>query len=146
MLYSSQRFILLFTIFFLLYSISFSGEKVEELVKQGKSLVSQMNFEEALKYFDRALEIEPENIEALDCRGLTLYHLKKYEEAIVCYDKILTINQKCSCAWCDKGKALEALERYDEAIECFDTTVKLDPNDPFAEKFKEEVLKKKKDK
>ena len=48
--------------------------------------------EEALKYFDKALEIDPENVAAWNNKCVAFYRLGKNEEALKCIDKALEID------------------------------------------------------
>ena len=48
--------------------------------------------EEALKCFDKAIELEPEFVDAWLNKGYTLHHLGKREESIVCIRKVLELD------------------------------------------------------
>ena len=48
--------------------------------------------QEAIKYYDKAIEIDPNNANAWNNKGLALDNLGKYEEAIKCYDKAIEID------------------------------------------------------
>ena len=44
-------------------------------------------FEEAIKYFDKAIELDPNHCLIYNFKGISLLSLEKYEEAIKCFDK-----------------------------------------------------------
>ena len=67
----------------------FYFQEAEVLNRKGKDLVDMQKCEEALEYFDKALENDPKNIDTLKNKGLTLYNLGKRQEAIACYNKAL---------------------------------------------------------
>ena len=48
--------------------------------------------EEALKCFDKAVELDPEFVDAWLNKGYTLHHLGKREESIVCIRKVLELD------------------------------------------------------
>jgi tetratricopeptide (TPR) repeat protein len=48
--------------------------------------------EQAIEYYDKALDIDPKNADVLINKGEVLYQSKKYNEAIECYDKALAID------------------------------------------------------
>ena len=50
------------------------------------------NCKEAIKYFEKALEIDPYHTNSLVAKGTTLDILKRYDEAIECYEKVLEID------------------------------------------------------
>ena len=64
---------------------------VSALYNKGTSLAKLGKYEEAIVYFDKALEINPDNVEALNNTGVALAKLGKYKEAIECYDKALKL-------------------------------------------------------
>src|SRR5207253_2236366 len=60
-------------------------------------------YEEAIKCYDKALEIDPNYVTAWNNKGYTLDKLGKYKEAIKWYDKALKTDPKYVTAWDDKG-------------------------------------------
>lgn len=98
-----------------------SSQKGYRLLKQGK-------YEEAIKYLDKALELDPKNAKALYSKGLLLGKNKKYQESIKCFDKILEINSNNDEAWFSKGLGLLSLKKYEEALECYNQALELDSN------------------
>jgi tetratricopeptide (TPR) repeat protein/predicted amidohydrolase len=84
-------------------------------------------YEEAIRCFDKAIELKPRDSLAWNNKGVALDCLGKYEEAIRCYDKALEIDPKDSDAWNNKGVALGNLGKYEEAIRCYDKAIELNP-------------------
>lgn len=101
------------------------SNKEEEFVSKGLDLVNIDNYEEALKYFDKALEINPKNSLAWHSKGVMLVKLGKNEEAIKCYDKALETDTKNADIWFNKGVALNKLKRYEEAIKSYDKAIEI---------------------
>ena len=50
--------------------------------------------DDALKYYDKAIELNPNNIYAFINKGNALAKLGKNEEALRCYDKAIDLNPK----------------------------------------------------
>jgi tetratricopeptide (TPR) repeat protein len=75
-------------------------------------------YEEALKCFDEALEINNKDGNIWNNKGLALYQLGRYEEALKCFDEALKINPKDGNALKNKIITLSKLGRYEEAYEC----------------------------
>ena len=65
---------------------------LETSLKQGTSLYSLGRYNEAIQYFDRALQINPTDSRALDGKGAVLYTLARFNEAIQYFDRALQIN------------------------------------------------------
>lgn len=99
----------------------------EALYYQGNELYKLGAFEEAIAYFDKALEIDPNNVPAWNSKGLALNNLKMYDEAIRCFDKSLSIYPSNANTWYIEGLALNKLGRYYEAIRCYDKALEIDP-------------------
>jgi tetratricopeptide (TPR) repeat protein len=54
---------------------------------KGYALNYLERYEEALNYFDEAININPEDSDYYMGKGISLYGLEKYDEAIKCFDK-----------------------------------------------------------
>jgi tetratricopeptide (TPR) repeat protein len=64
----------------------------EEYYKRGLSLAKIEDYEEAAKYFDKAIQLDPNNILAWISKANALTELGNEEEAKACYDRIRTID------------------------------------------------------
>jgi tetratricopeptide (TPR) repeat protein len=93
---------------------------------------TNININDILSAFDRALEIEPNNSKTWENKGFALTSLEQYEEAIMAFDRALEIEPNNSKTWENKGFALASLEQYEEAIMIFDRALKIEPNNSSA--------------
>ena len=100
----------------------------DALVKKGNTLSDLGRNDEAIQYYNKALQIDPNQTLALNSKGEALYMLDKYDEAIQHYDKALQIDTNDTDALFNKGLALNNLDRNDEAIPYFDQVLQIDPN------------------
>ncbi|MDW0288181.1 MAG: tetratricopeptide repeat protein, partial [Nitrososphaeraceae archaeon] len=98
-----------------------------ELFEKGNSLGNLGKYEEAISWYDKALEADPKNVDALYNKGVALGYLGRYEEAIIWYDKALEVDPKNVDALYNKGVALDNLGRYQEAIIWYDKALEVDP-------------------
>jgi len=87
---------------------------------KGDALYELGRYGEALKCYDKAIEINPNNTTAWNNKGFVLDELVRYEEALKCYDKAIEINPNNTAAWTNKGAALYKLGRKSEAQRCYD--------------------------
>lgn len=62
------------------------NQEVSKYFNQGLELDSQGRYEEAIVYYDKALELDPQDRNSLVYKGLALFHLDKYEEAVSWYE------------------------------------------------------------
>ena len=85
------------------------------------------HFDEAIKCYDKALEINPQLAEAWLNKGISLVKFGRFDDAIKCYDRALEINPQYAETWSNKGNSLGCLGRFDEAIKCYDKALEINP-------------------
>ncbi|WP_421657422.1 tetratricopeptide repeat protein [Leptothermofonsia sp. ETS-13] len=74
-----------------------------DYVEQGKALYFEGRYEEAVTFYDRAIQMEPENARAWFGRGAALARMQHMEEAIAAYDRAIQIKPDSSEVWFGKG-------------------------------------------
>lgn len=94
-----------------------------DFINRGVALYRSGRFEEALTWFDKALEINVRNAAALQYRGDALEKLERYEEALLAFNSAIDADPKSREAHYLKGRVLVALERYEEAVDCLTTAI-----------------------
>lgn len=117
-------------------------EGIHEIIENHEDAGIQLNlgnvffnlslYENAVRYFEKAIEIDPENHKAFNNIGVTLVRLKRSKEALSYYEKALNIDDEFGNAWFNKGKALYALDRKREALECFRKATQFSPENKSA--------------
>jgi tetratricopeptide (TPR) repeat protein len=99
------------------------------LILKGNEHYDKKEYEEAIKNYDKAIELDPKYSDPWNNKGISLAILGKDEEAIECFDKALAIDPNYVLAWNNKGNALTNLGKYNEAIECYDKAIQIKPDD-----------------
>ena len=129
-----KKLIITITLIFALSAMQVKAETAEEWYLRGNCLMTQLlytqaetGYEEAMEYFDRAIELNPEYIEAWYAKADLLAFQGRLEEALECTDKMLEINPNISQVWTGKGLCLTMQGKYEEAYECFDKAVEISP-------------------
>ena len=105
------------------------GQELKESVvlnNKGNSSVSINSFEEEIRFYDEALEIDPRNIAAWNNKGRRLHNLGHFNEAIHCYDKALEIDMRNAVIWNNKGNSLFSLDLFEDAIGCYNKVLEID--------------------
>jgi serine/threonine protein kinase len=110
--------------------------------KKGISLANRGRYQQALSYYDKALEIDQTYSIAWYNKGFALSNLSRHQEAIACYDKALEVNPVFFEAWHNKGNDLFLLERYEEAMRCYNEVLKINSTLAIAQDCKNACLKK----
>jgi len=85
---------ILITIILLTTGISLGqpSESLSELIEKGNELSRLGQYEEALPYFEKVLEIDSENTDALKAKSFILLLRGEFEEASSILDKVLELN------------------------------------------------------
>ena len=102
----------------------------QNFLKQAEELFNQGDYQGAIQYYDKALELDPKNAWAWGGKGAALANLGSNKEAINCFDKALEIDPKNALAWGGKGVALANLGRHEEAIKCYDKALEIKEIEP----------------
>ncbi|HKU32746.1 MAG TPA: tetratricopeptide repeat protein [Candidatus Nitrosotalea sp.] len=105
--------------------VSSKKEASEDLVKIGEDAANKSNYEQALKYFEKAIEMNPKNDFAWGDRGLMLDKLGRKDEAIESFSRALVIDSSNAITWHNKGLTLIRSNKIEESIECFDKAIEL---------------------
>jgi len=97
---------------------------------------------EAISYFDKVLEIDPNHIGSLSNKGATLAQLGYADEAISYFDKVLEIDPNHLPALYTKGNILFKLDQLNASLIYFDKVLEIDPNHPDAIQKRYEIFQK----
>lgn len=102
------------------------------LFRQGLAAASSLDYEQAVAYYDRVLDIQTDCYEVWYERGLALESCGDYIEAIASYDRALSLKPRPSSAceiWHERGNAFHyGVGDYTQALACYDQALKLDPD------------------
>ena len=120
-------------------------EKVFELAPQdidlwinGGVLLSAVlgRNDDALKYYERAIQIDPDNKLAWINKANALVRLNRTDEATGAYQEALNITKKSLMAdpedsdlWAEKGLLLHNVGNSEEAVKAFANATRIDPGD-----------------
>jgi Flp pilus assembly protein TadD len=96
--------------------------------ERGMTLRRMKRYEEAIKAYDKAIEIKPDYVEAWNNKGAALSYINKQEEALKYYDKAIEIKSDYALAWNNKGSGLADLKRYEEALKAYDKAIEIKPD------------------
>lgn len=112
-----------------------------DLVRLADSSLAQDRYDEAAKYCQEALRIEPNNAAALSCLGRTFVALDRYDEAHVCFRSILESDPDSPDAHAGMGDLCMRLSEWGRAVEAYDRAIAACPAKKDAHRGRGEALK-----
>ena len=103
---------------------------IEHLVynSKGNLLHALEHYEDALKAYEKSLEIDPDDFVVWTNKGNALKKLKRYKEALKAFEKSIDLEPAGVKAWINKCDVLAELGRYEEAFKALDKAIKLNPD------------------
>ena len=126
----------------LLYRI----RNIELIKKKGNDLYEQKNYQEAIKEYTKALELDPTNKKynsiILVNRALCFQKIEKYNSAINDATQSIKINPNYARAYVKRANVFLKLKNFKAAMEDFDKAKKIDPSSPGIENYLQDLDKK----
>eukprot|EP00331_Platyophrya_macrostoma_P030711 CAMPEP_0176453916 /NCGR_PEP_ID=MMETSP0127-20121128/29553_1 /TAXON_ID=938130 /ORGANISM="Platyophrya macrostoma, Strain WH" /LENGTH=586 /DNA_ID=CAMNT_0017842927 /DNA_START=12 /DNA_END=1772 /DNA_ORIENTATION=+ len=130
-------------------STSSTKSPAEEAKNEGNEAYKKRNFEEALRHYDRAIELDPTEYLIYNNKAAAYLELKQPQKAMEQVDKALEVYQEQKADFVKLAKLLHrkaniyvALEDYDNAIEYYKKSLLEDSNP----KVKDDLKKAEKEK
>lgn len=112
---------------------------IDSLNSKSFLLAKLGQYNEALKYIEKALELNSEFFETLGNKGYILSKSGNPEDALKFFQQAIQINPKFIVTYYYKGQTHEDLEQYNEALECYDKVLELNPDCELAENAKKRL-------
>jgi predicted O-linked N-acetylglucosamine transferase (SPINDLY family) len=85
------------------------------------------DLQEAIRYFDRAIAVEPGNSGAHCNRGLALKQLNRPKAALECFDRAIALDAKSAIAHYSRAETYRDLGRPDDAVASYDEAIAINP-------------------
>lgn len=99
----------------------------KELYKQGIKYYEKTEYEQAIKLFSQAININPEYANAYNSRGDAYYRLGKYEKSQQDSSAAIRHNPNDANAYYDRGFSLYSIGEYNGAIIDYNQAIKIKP-------------------
>lgn len=95
--------------------------------------LAEVDPEEALITYNRAIELDPNYSEALNNKGNLLKALGRFSEALDAFDHVIKINPDPAEPYYNRGNLLQDLKRYEESIASYRIAIDKRPDYPNAQ-------------
>jgi len=102
---------------------------LEEFLEKADDLFKEENYDEAILFYDRVLEIDSFDFDALDGMAQGLNNIGKHEEAITFYDTVLAIDPSYISGLNGKAFAIHNIGKHEEAITYYDAVLAIESTD-----------------
>jgi tetratricopeptide (TPR) repeat protein len=102
-------------------------DEPEYWIMMGYSLEREGKTDKAQKYYEKALELDPDNFIAMNNRAKILSNQGKNEEALKIFKYLTQTNPQDVEGWINLGILYTNEGNLDEAMACYDKAENLDP-------------------
>ena len=103
------------------------GSDEEKYYDKAHGYFDKGDFEKAIEYLDKLLEINPNSIDALSNKGITLNNMGRFDEALSYYNKVLEIEPNNTITLINKAYILmHDIKDYEEAVKYYNILLKMD--------------------
>ncbi len=106
---------------------SVMGRNPTLMNKVGIAYHQLMEMDQAKKYYEMSLKVNPNYPEAINNLGTVYYSAKNYRKAINQYNKALKLTPNSASIYSNLGTAWFARRRYPQASEAYTKALELDP-------------------
>lgn len=101
-----------------------------ELIARGNGYLTDGNVEQAIKYYDKAVALNPDNMDAYEARGAAYFFKGDYEKATADFSKAINANPNNSDLYTAYAAAAAALKDYDNALKALEMAQQINPSKP----------------
>jgi len=109
-------------------SLSVADVKPSDWMEKGVALVMEGKYNEAIKAFDKAIELNPRDAVAYNNRGAAYGQIGNFKQQIEDSNKAIEINPEDAVAYNNRGVAYGELGNYEQEIEDCSKAIELNPN------------------
>lgn len=99
--------------------------KEKILINKGIDSFRRGNFEDALRHYDRVIELDPNNVIAWNNKGVIFFKMGRVEDALEAYDNALKIDPANLDAIRNKGFIFRTQGKFEESIDQYGLALSL---------------------
>ena len=110
----------------------YQGNDGSSAYQKGNYFYEKGNYEEALKWFEIALNSDDGDFNSVVGKADSLYMLGRYEDASVSYKNALKIDPEDFDSWMGRGSSLYNLGMYTESLTAFEKAIEIRPDNSYA--------------
>jgi tetratricopeptide (TPR) repeat protein len=107
--------------------------------QEGKSLLKQRRYEEAVAAFEHAIQCDPNAAPAHHGKGAAFVGLRRYEEALRACERAIQLDPTSVAVYVNKAQALHALKRYREALKAVEQALQRNPTNSSLQRYRSKL-------
>lgn len=104
-----------------------TGLEAWELYNKAFSLSSLGHLDEAVRQYEKVIELEPENSDAWNNMGVCYRKMGRLDDALRSYEQSIKADRFSAAAWGNKGNCLYTMGKFTEAIVALNKAIEIDP-------------------
>ncbi len=111
----------------ILHSPKTNAETVSSIITRGIMAAKSGNYYQAIKIYNKALEIDPNIALAYLSRGVSKMKLEDYSGAMTDFNKAIEINPRYAQAYLNRANLKVIMDEYSKAIEDYKKALEINP-------------------
>ena len=109
-------------------TVSFSTKNLQELLDNGDKNLKDGKYDDAIKNFTDAIEMDDQLIEPYNGRATAYFAKGDFDKAIADFDKTIQLDPKYAEGYSNRGQCYAEKNINDKAMADFNKAIELDPN------------------
>jgi len=99
----------------------------EQYSQQGNEFLLEGRYEDAIEFYNRAIQSNPEDFKSWCAKGAVLTKMQRFDEAIQAFNQALRINSDFADAWYEKARCYAVQGNIESAVENLKRAIKINP-------------------
>ena len=108
----------------------FEKKNEEYYMNKGRECKKNEKYNDAIKYYNKAIKLNPKCWRAYNNIGICYKELKEYEKAFKYFNKAIDIAPDSPIPYANRGNLYDLLKKYDEALSDYNKALELDNDNP----------------
>ena len=105
-----------YTLLFQLFVVILSAQDAKECYRQGNLMLKNQDYQQAIDYYNKAIEQDSSYAFAINNKGRALFELQQYKQSVDCFDQVLALQPQNNKAKYQRGRANFSMAYYENSI------------------------------
>jgi tetratricopeptide (TPR) repeat protein len=96
--------------------------------REGYALAESRKYREAISFYDKAIDADPNYANAYSVRGFAYYKIKDYQQSLKDVNRALELKPEYPAALASRAQTLVAMKKYERALTDINRAIELNPD------------------